>query len=254
MPLHKLLGSAQPGIGVYASGINPTGAYDTFIRCKDAGHTAFKLKIGFGNSVDYPNIESICAALAPDEQLMVDANQAWQLNEAVEQVERLSAYPLVWLEEPIMASSTGEQWQSLADASSIPLAAGENLALETAFSDASQSDWLSVMQPDVCKWGGISGVLPVAKEALANNKRYCPHFLGGGVGLVASGHLLAGCGGGGLLEIDANPNPLRESLYAPVVDSGHTTLSDEPGLGIDPQQLYSLQDNATLSGEQQRHD
>lgn len=245
-PLHKLLGSTNPVIGVYASGINPTGAYDTFMRCKDAGYTAFKLKIGFGDSIDYPNIERISAALTPDEQLMVDANQAWQLDEAVEQVQRLSAYPLAWLEEPIMANSTDEQWQCLADVSTIPLAAGENLAHTAAFSDASQSDWLSVMQPDVCKWGGISGVLPVAKEALEHNKRYCPHFLGGGVGLMASGHLLAGCGGGGLLEIDANPNPLRELLYAPVVDSGNTTLSDEPGLGIDPQQLHSLQDNATL--------
>ena len=250
VPLYKLLGAAQPEIGVYASGINPTGAYDTFMRCKDAGYTAYKLKIGFGDSIDYPNIESISAALAPNEQLMVDANQAWQLDEAIEQVQRLSAYPLAWLEEPIMANSTDEQWQCLSDASAIPLAAGENLAHRTAFSAASQSDWLSIMQPDVCKWGGISGVLPVAKEALQNNKRYCPHFLGGGVGLMASGHLLAICGGDGLLEIDANPNSLRESLYAPVVDNGYTTLSDKAGLGIEPQALFSLQGNLASSGEQ----
>jgi hypothetical protein len=67
---------------------------------------------------------------------------------------------------------------------------------------------------------------------------------------MASGHLLAICGGDGLLEIDANPNPLRESLYAPVVDNGYTTLSDKPGLGIESQALFSLQGNLTSSGEQ----
>ena len=247
VPLHRLFGSQQSSVGVYGSGINPTGAYETFQRCRNAGYAAFKLKIGFGDEIDYPNIESICADLHSGEQLMVDANQAWSVEDAIGQIRRLSQYPLTWVEEPLLANSSDEQWQQVADASSIPLAAGENLADETAFSDASQSAWLSVMQPDVCKWGGFSGVLPVAREALNHKKRYCPHFLGGGVGLVASAHLLAACGGDGILEIDCNPNPLREGLFSPVVKNGRTTLSDAPGLGIDLDKFSVLKNDTALS-------
>ncbi|MFT6306268.1 MAG: L-alanine-DL-glutamate epimerase-like enolase superfamily enzyme [Halioglobus sp.] len=241
LPLHKLLGANQSTIGVYASGINPRGAAETVSRCRDAGYTAFKLKIGFGDDIDYPNIESICAQLDATEQLMVDANQAWTLDEANVQVVKLSDYPIQWLEEPITADSPYEHWTTLAEASAIALAAGENIADTQSFSDANSSSWLSVMQPDLCKWGGFSGVVPVARDALEQGKRLCPHFLGGGVGLAASAHLLSAVGGPGLLEIDSNPNPLRERLYAPRVENGQIVISDEPGLGINLQALSNMQ-------------
>ena len=74
---------------------------------------------------------------------------------------------------------------------------------------------MAVVQPDVAKWGGISGCLPVARRVVAARRRYCPHYLGGGIGLLASAHLLAAVGGDGLLEVDCNPNPLREGLAEP---------------------------------------
>ena len=45
---------------------------------------------------------------------------------------------------------------------------------------------------------------------MKSGKTFCPHYLGGGIGLLASAHLLAGVGGDGLLEVDANDNPLRD--------------------------------------------
>ena len=58
----------------------------------------------------------------------------------------------------------------------------------------------------------------------------------GGIGLLASAHFLAGVGGDGLLEVDANDNPLRDLFCGPVADIRHgtVTLSDNPGLGIEP--------------------
>jgi L-alanine-DL-glutamate epimerase-like enolase superfamily enzyme len=89
------------------------------------------------------------------------------------------------------------------------------------------------VQPDLGKWGGFSGCLPVVKEIRASGLRYCPHWLGGGIGLAASAHLLAAVGGGGLLEVDANPNPLRDEIFpaAVSVKGGAITLSEAPGLG-----------------------
>ncbi|HXS51645.1 MAG TPA: enolase C-terminal domain-like protein [Usitatibacter sp.] len=67
--------------------------------------------------------------------------------------------------------------------------------------------------------------------------RYCPHYLGAGIGLLASAHLLAAAGGDGMLEIDANPNPLRKltcGAAANVVD-GRIVLDEQPGLGAPPE-------------------
>ncbi len=63
----------------------------------------------------------------------------------------------------------------------------------------------------------------------------CPD-LGGGIGLVASAHLLAATGGDGLLEIDVNPNPLRDVLVDPfpAVTDGRLRLTDAAGLGVVP--------------------
>jgi len=242
LPLYSLFG-AERQIPVYASGINPTHALETLKRCQDSGYKAFKLKIGFGDEIDYPNIETLCANLEPDQKLMVDANQAWNVEQAVRQAAKLANYPLEWLEEPILADSPSEHWQRVAEASNISLAAGENLADPQSFLNANSSNWLTVMQPDVCKWGGFSAVQPIAKDALAKGKRYCPHFLGGGVGLAASAHLLAAVGGDGALEIDSNPNPLREDLFSPPIDDGKITLNQQPGLGIEPGELSTLLNN-----------
>ncbi len=63
---------------------------------------------------------------------------------------------------------------------------------------------------------------------------FCPHWLAGGVGLIASLHLCAAVGGDGLTEWDANPNPLREAFPLPEVVDGNVTLGDAPGLGFVP--------------------
>jgi hypothetical protein len=74
---------------------------------------------------------------------------------------------------------------------------------EDAFDAAIGAGALAVAPPDVAKWGGISGCWPVIERIRAAGLRYCPHYLGGGVGLLAA------TGSTGWLEIDANINPLR---------------------------------------------
>lgn len=74
------------------------------------------MKIGFGDEIDYPNIEGICDKLEPNQQLMVDANQAWSLEEAIKHSQELADYPLQWLEEPMMADAPVESWNALASA------------------------------------------------------------------------------------------------------------------------------------------
>src|SRR6185295_6532136 len=117
--------------------------------------------------------------------------------------EAFSRYPLQWIEEAICADDPPGHWKTLAMLSRVPLAGGENLLGFAAFDDAIERGHLGVIQPDLCKWGGLSGCLPVARRAVAAGRRYCPHWLNSGVGLLAAAHLLAAVGGDGLLEHDA---------------------------------------------------
>ena len=233
-PLWKLLGGASPRVKVYASGLNPDGPGKLAAARLADGYRAFKLKIGFGAERDTANLKALRAVVG-DLPLMTDANQAWDLATAMDMAARLDAFGLGWLEEPMRADRPWSDWQALARATRIPLAGGENLMGHDTFDAALASGALGVLQPDMAKWGGFSACLPVARRILAAGRRYCPHYLGGGIGLAASAHLLAAAGGDGLLEVDANANPLRTLACGPLaeVKDGHATLGDAPGLGFD---------------------
>ena len=135
-----------------------------------------------------------------------------------------------------MADRPLREWAQVAALAPTQLAAGENLRGAGGFQEAIDSGLLGVIQPDAAKWGGHSGCLPVAKAALAAGLTYCPHFLGGALGLVHSLHLLAAVRGPGLLEVDANANPLREGLLGDLltVRDGCVSLPGGQGLGLEP--------------------
>ncbi len=166
--------------------------------------------------------------------LMADANQAWTLDEACQMAPSLAEFGLAWLEEPLRADRPLSEWNALAAACTTPLAAGENTIGDADFTKMIDHAPMAVIQPDIAKWGGISGCWPVIQAIQAKGKRYCPHYLGAGVGLLASAHLLAAVGGGGLLEIDSNPNPLRSALAGPLgtIRDGAASLNEQPGLGV----------------------
>ncbi|MEP2814973.1 MAG: enolase C-terminal domain-like protein, partial [Alphaproteobacteria bacterium] len=115
----------------------------------------------------------------------------------------------------------------------VPLAAGENFMGVEDFDAAVAAGSLAYIQPDMAKWGGVTGCLPVAQAILAGGRTYCPHYLGGGIGLLASANLLAAVGGPGLLEVDANPNPLRSDIPGMTMTDGRIVLGTAPGLGIE---------------------
>ena len=234
-PLWRMLDGDAPRIKVYASGINPSGAAQTAEAALRAGHRALKLKIGFGAERDIANLTAL-RALAGDGLLAADANQGWSLEQALAFAPDLDRFALGWLEEPLRVDQPWPAWLELKKRIRTPLAGGENLASEAAFADAFTAGGLDVIQPDIAKWGGFSQCVTVGRAARAAGKTFCPHYLGGGIGLLASAHLLAAVGGDGLLEVDFNPNPLRDALCGPVseVRDGHITLTDAPGLGFMP--------------------
>jgi L-alanine-DL-glutamate epimerase-like enolase superfamily enzyme len=234
--LAMFLGGAPRPLTPYASGIDSRGCAPVIAAAREAGYRAFKLRIGFGRAATEEAMQEAEGALASGETLMVDANQNWERDEAVATVRALEAVPLAWIEEPLPVDAPLADWQAVTAASAVPLAGGENMRSQTEFDAAISGDVFGVIQPDICKWGGLSACAPIARAIIAAGKRYCPHYLGGGVGLAASAHLLAAIGGDGLLEVDVNDNPLREGLAGPLLPLAHAKVRvpDGPGLGYVP--------------------
>ncbi len=225
----------RPSMRVYASGINPQRAGATIDRVTQAGHRAFKVKVGFGDDQDLRTLQEARAA-AGVRWLAADANQGWTLEQASAILPRLEVFQLAWMEEPLAADATASDWQALKARAPMPLAAGENINQLPVFNSALQEWGLDVMQPDLAKWGGFTGCLEVVRACRSNGTMYCPHYLGGGVGLLASAHLLAASGQDGLLEMDVNPNPLRTEALAGALSprEGRVMLDEAPGLGLKP--------------------
>lgn len=234
VPLWQHLGGSSR-VRVYASGIGPDHVDAVALAKWAEGYRAFKLKVGFGAARDAANLAAMRAALPAGATIMCDANQAWTPEEAPARIAELAPHAPLWIEEPIGADQPLAAWQALARTSPVALAAGENLRGQQAFEDAIDAGVLAFVQPDVGKWGGVSGGLDVARHADAHGVAYCPHWLAGGVGLAASMHALAGSGSAdGWAEVDANPNPLREEVFPFAVVDGWVTLPDAPGLGVVP--------------------
>jgi D-galactarolactone cycloisomerase len=238
LPLWRWWGGINSGpVPVYASGLNPDAqALAQVKEARAVGHRAFKIKIGFGEARDIATLRPVFDGRQADERVMVDINQGWELPAATRMVRVLGEFPLTWIEEPLAADRPAWEWAQVAGSSAAPLAAGENLRGALDFHQALAGHHLGVVQPDCSKWGGASATLPVARAIVASGRSYCPHFLGGGIGQLASLHLLAVVRGNGMLEMDANPNPLRSLLIEPIlrVTDGMVAVPAGPGLGIEP--------------------
>ena len=236
LPLRRFInGTTTNQVPAYASGIQIAEAAEVLPRARTEEHQTFKLKVGFDMAADISAVCAIQNGLSAFEAIACDANQAWSVEQAQRFVTGITGVPLQWLEEPLPVFAQTTQWQSLAQSCPIPLAGGENLSGNVEFDDAINLGHLSIIQPDVAKWGGITGCLGVAKTALGAGRRYFPHFLGAGIGLAASAELLAAVGGDGLLEIDVNDNPLRSLFFAGTepVSEGKWTCNNSVGLGIE---------------------
>jgi L-alanine-DL-glutamate epimerase-like enolase superfamily enzyme len=236
LPARKMLNpQAADKVAAYASGIHVRDAMKTLVRCRELGFKRFKVKVGFDIDRDLAVVRDCLDLLKGDEVLMLDANQGWTKDQAIQFLHPLDGSGIAWIEEPIPADATWEDWYAVRAESPIPLAGGENIAGLNDFNQSIARSQFSFYQPDIAKWGGFTGCLQVAKNALGAGRTYCPHFLGGIVGLQASAELLAAVGGPGWLEVDVNRNPLRgdDGFLASRLDGGSWVLSANSGLGLE---------------------
>ncbi|MEO8856001.1 MAG: mandelate racemase/muconate lactonizing enzyme family protein [Burkholderiaceae bacterium] len=228
----KLMGG-RPEVPAYASGIGPLRIAETMRAQSTAGHRSFKIKLGFDEATDSQSLDTALAVLPKGADLMVDVNQGWTLEQTRAWLPLLAAAGVIWCEEPVRADTPWDAWRALAEvASSVRLALGENLLDMQRFIDAITLGGITVLQPDLGKWGGISDNLELAARVAQDQVHICPHWLAGGVGLMASFQFKAAIGGAGAVEMDVNPNRQRSDSFEQPwsVHDGIVVLPDTPGL------------------------
>ena len=232
IPLNKLLNADSPKhISVYASGINPSDSYEKIEVARSMGIKAFKVKIGFNHSLDIDLLRSLDDYVASDEMLMLDANQGWSIEEASKYLKILENYNFSWIEEPISALSNKDEFNNIINSTNCNLAFGENINNLDDFIFLGQNNKLKYIQPDLTKYGGISLISNLSKTIQSN--KIWMHFLGGGVGLLTSAHIMSVINPSAFLETDINVNPLRTNLLKNElkIEGGKIHFNDEHGIG-----------------------
>ena len=233
IPLNKLINNkSSNNIEVYASGINSNSAINSIINARSLGIKSFKIKTGFDNKLDQRLIKSIFKIKKNNEKIMLDINQGWDLKKANFYIKKISKYPIFWIEEPISARSSEKEYLNLIKNSKVNLALGENVYNENLITNFLKNKYLKFFQPDITKYGGITLVNKYINSKY-KNKIYL-HFLGSGVGLITSAHMMSAINSNGLLETDFNENPLRGSIFNETIKitNGKIYLNNNPGIGF----------------------
>ncbi len=234
-PVYQLLGGKyNDRIPAYASGLGPKLFPDIIESCLNRGYRAFKLKVGFGEELDEQNLKTLRELIGDDATLMIDANQAWDVKEALARICDYEKYNLLFVEEPIPARDLAG-YRELVEKSPVPIAGGENIYGKENFKAALANRSLDIVQPDLTKTGGLKEARDICSLAACWRIPYALHMFGNAVGLLSTLHLATAVPGGLYQETDANPNPLREELLSEPLKfaDGCFYLSEKPGLGVE---------------------
>ncbi|MAY71226.1 L-fuconate dehydratase [Halomonas sp.] len=201
----------------------------------DDGYRHIKLKVGANPEDDERRLGIARSVIGPDVALMIDANQVWEVPEAIERVEALSHHDLLWIEEPTSPDdvlghrSIGDGVRPLG----IGVATGEHGMNRVLFKQLLQANAVDYVQIDSCRLASVNEIIPVLLMARKFGKPVCPHA--GGVGLcelvnhlVMIDHIaVSGPVDGRVAEF---VDHLHEHFVDPcVVRDGAYTLPREPG-------------------------
>jgi L-fuconate dehydratase len=179
----QLLREAYPA---YTTSAGWIGYSDEKIRhlCRAAlaeGWTHFKVKVGASPADDAARVGLVREEIGPANRLMIDANQRWDVNEAIERVQALSHLNLWWIEEPTSPDDVLGHATIRQGVRPIGVATGEHAQNRIIFKQLLQAEAIDFCQIDSCRLGGVNENLAVILMAAKFGVPVCPHA--GGVGL-----------------------------------------------------------------------
>jgi L-fuconate dehydratase len=208
--------------------------------CREAvadGFPQIKLKVGASLEDDVRRLAIARRTVGPDFPIAIDANQRWDVADAVRWIGALAEFDLAWVEEPTSPDDILGHAAIAKAIAPIPVATGEHVHNRVMFKQFLQADALQVMQIDAARVGGVGENIAHLLLAAKFGVRVCPHA--GGVGLCeAVQHLsmfdfvaVSGTMEGRMIEF---VDHLHEHFVVPtVIENGRYVTPTAPGAGTE---------------------
>ncbi len=176
----------RDGYPAYTTSVGWLGYTDEKVRrlCREAvaeGWNSFKMKVGRNVDDDVRRARIVRETVGPGARMMMDANQRWDVAEAIAWMERLAPFDPYWIEEPTSPDDILGHASIAAAIAPIRVATGEHVHNRVMFKQLFQARAIAVCQIDACRLGGVNEVIAVLLMAAKFGVPVCPHA--GGVGL-----------------------------------------------------------------------
>ena len=199
LPLYQLLGGKSNNqIPVYGYGMMlQKKPVDQLIELfqkeakeiKEKNFKAMKMKIGIGPKDDLKLVKAVREAVGDDYKLMVDANHAYNLSDALYVGRGLDEMNIYWFEEPV-APEDYEGYKELKQKLKTNIAGGEAEFTKYGWNQLIKNKCIDIAQPEVCGLGGITEYLKVSALAQANFVPIVNHVWGSALSIAVNLHLL----------------------------------------------------------------
>ncbi len=150
-------------------------------EAKAAGFKHIKIKVGSDLPDDMRRAAIIREEIGPDLKLMMDANQKWDVDEAIDNMAELQRFDPWWIEEPTSPDDILGHAKIAGAIEPIKVATGEHCQNRVMFKQLMQAGAIGICQIDSCRVGGVNEILAILLMAAKFNIPVCPHA--GGVGL-----------------------------------------------------------------------
>jgi L-fuconate dehydratase len=176
----------RSGYPAYTTSAGWLGYSDEKLRalCREAvaaGWKHVKMKVGQRIEDDVRRAHIVREEIGPDRRLMMDANQVWEVGDAIANVRRLAEFNPYWIEEPTSPDDVLGHAAIARAIAPIKVATGEHCQNRVIFKQLLQANAIGFCQLDACRLGGLNEVLAVLLLAAKFGIPVCPHA--GGVGL-----------------------------------------------------------------------
>lgn len=247
VPVYKLLGAGgRPTFQAYASSIRFRGlevVKETAKKFKDAGFRSMKIKIGQVPENDMATVRAVREVVGDDIELTTDANCGYDTKTALRVGKVLEECNIRWFEEPV-APDNYDGYRQLSESLSVPIAGGEAHFLRWGAKDLITRGKIDIIQPNICRCGGVTEALKIHGLANAYNVKYLTHTGScSAVCLASTLHIAAAfadCYTFEHMQADwakDQRNPLRWDLTPLPMDfdpdTGMITMQDKPGFGME---------------------
>jgi len=238
LPLYRLFGGYTDRVPCYVTcayyrdGKDLAELRDEMQMLKGQGHRGFKAKVGgVPLAEDMRRLELVREVIGDDADMMVDANRAWSLDEAIDAAQAMLPLAPRWLEEPVRWHDDRRMLSLLAAKTSIPLSAGESELTSHGCRALLDERAIRILQFDCTMTGGFTEGRKLAALCELNHVQVAPHH-----DCFIHAHVVAASPAGCIVESFTDPerDPLQAELWEnpPHIADGTLTLNAEPGLGL----------------------